>query len=80
MPKSDENIVALKELVQQFEKIIRTLDKCCNLALQQPIPNKQIALMTHASFSAAGYAILIEYDPSQKCTSIRKSFAPVACS
>ena len=34
--------------------------------------------MTDASFDAAGYAVLIEDDPRQKFTSIRKSFAPVA--
>ena len=41
-------------------------------------PNKQIALMTDASFAAAGYAILIVDDPNQKFTSPRKSYAPVA--
>ena len=78
MLKSDEKVLVLKELVQQFEEINKALDKCCNLALQQPIPNKQIALMTHASFGAAGYAVLIEDDPNQKFTSLRKSYAPVA--
>ena len=34
--------------------------------------------MTDASFLAAGYAVLIEDDPSEKYTSTRKSFAPVA--
>ena len=34
--------------------------------------------MTDASFSAAGYAVLIEDDPSEKYTSMRKSLAPVA--
>ena len=34
--------------------------------------------MTDASFGAAGYAVLIEDDPSQNFTSIRKSYAPVA--
>ena len=34
--------------------------------------------MTDASFGAAGYAVLIEDDPSQKYTSLRKSYAPVA--
>ena len=78
MLKSDEKVLVSRELVQQFEEINRALDKCCDLALQQPIPNKQIALMTDASFGAAGYAVLIEDDPSQKFTSIRKSYAPVA--
>ena len=78
MLKSDEKVLVSKELVQQFEEINRALDKCCDLALQQPIPNKQIALMTDASFGAAGYAVLIEDDPNQKYTSLRKSYAPVA--
>ena len=34
--------------------------------------------MTDASFSAAGYAIMIEDDPQQKYTSTRKTYAPVA--
>ena len=34
--------------------------------------------MTDASFSAAGYAVLIEDDPLKKCTSTRNAFAPVA--
>ena len=76
--KSEEKVLVSKELVQQFEESNRALDKRCDLALQQPIPNKQIALMTDASFGAAGYAVLIEDDPSQKSTSIRKSYAPVA--
>ena len=78
MLKSDEKVLVSKKMVQQFEKINLALDKCCDLALQQLIPNKQIALMTEASFGAAGYAVLIEDDPSQKFTSIRKSIAPVA--
>ena len=73
MLKSDEKVLVSKELVQQLEEINRALDKCCDLALQQPIPNKQIALMTDASFGAAGYAILIGDDPNQKYTSLRKS-------
>ena len=78
MLKSDEKVLVSKELVQQFDEINKALDKCCDLALQQPIPIKQIALMTDASFGAAGYAVLIEDDPSQKFTSLRKSYAPVA--
>ena len=78
MLKSDEKVLVSKELVQQFEEINKVLDRCCDLALQQPIPNKQIALMTDASFGAAGNAVLIEDDPNQKFTSLRKSNAPVA--
>ena len=78
MQKSDEKVLVSKELVQQFEEINLALDKCCDLALQQPIANKQIALMTDASFAAAGYAVLTEDDPNQKFSSLRKSYAPVA--
>ena len=78
MLQSDEKVLVSKELVQQFEEINKALDNCCDLALQQPIPNKQIALMTGASFGAAGYAILIDDDSNQKFTSLRKSYAPVA--
>ena len=78
MLKSDEKVLVSKELVQQFEEINRALDKCCDLALPPPIPNKQIAIMTDASFGAAGYAVLVEDDPSQKVTPISKSYAPVA--
>ena len=76
MLKSDQKLLASK-LIQQFEEYNRALDKCCNLALQQPIPDKQIALMTDASFGADRYAVLIEDDPNQKFTSIRKSYAQV---
>ena len=76
--KSDEKVLVSKELFQQFEEINEALDKCCDLALQQPIPNKQVALMTDASFGASGYAVLIEDDPNQKFSSLRKSYAPVA--
>ena len=62
------------ELLEQFTEINKALE----LALKQPLPNKQIALMTDASFSAAGYAVLIEDDPMEKYSSTRKSFAPVA--
>ena len=79
MPKSDKKVLVLKELVQQFEEINKALDKCCDLALQQPLPNKQIFLMTDASFAAAGYAVLIEDDPNQKLTSFQNSNAPVGC-
>ena len=34
--------------------------------------------MTDNSFQAAGYAVLIEYDPKQKYTSTRKTYAPIA--
>ena len=66
------------DLLEKFTEINKAPDRCCELALKQPLPNKLIALMTGASFLAAGYAVLIEDDPSEKYSSTRKSFAPVA--
>ena len=56
----------------------RDLDRCSQLALRQPLPNRQLVLMTDASFTTAGYAILTEDDPNQKFTSVKKSYAPIA--
>ena len=67
--------------MEKFPAINKALDRCRELALKQPLPNLQIALMTDASFMAAGYAVLIEDDhPQEKYTSTRKAFAPVAYS
>ena len=67
MLKSDEKVIVSNELLQHVKKIIEALDKCGDLALlQQPLTNKQIDLMTDASFAAAGYAVLIEDGPDQK--------------
>ena len=74
--KKDEKVLVTTELIQQFNEINRDLDKCSQLALKQPLPNKQLVLMTDASFTAAGYAILTEDDPNQKYSSVKKSYAP----
>ena len=66
------------ELVQQFNENNQDLDKCSQLALKQPLQNKQLVLMSGASFTAAGNAILTEDDPNQKFTSVKKSYAPIA--
>ena len=76
--KNDAKVMVTPELLEQFTEINKALDRCCELALKQPLPNKQIALMTDASFSSAGYAVLIEDDPMEKYSSTRKAFAPVA--
>ena len=65
-------------LLDKFSGVNKALDRCCELAIKQPLPNKQMALMTDASFTAAGYAVLIEDDPLEKYTSTRKAYAPVA--
>ena len=66
------------DIMKEFREINEALDRCCQLALRQPLPGKQLVLMTDASFQAAGYAVLIEDDPNQKYTSTRKIYAPIA--
>ena len=65
------------DIMKDFREINEALDGCCQLALRQPIPGKQLVLMSDASFQAAGYAVLIEDDPNQKYTSTRKTYAPI---
>ena len=64
--------------MKEFREINEALDRCCQLALRQPLPDKQLVLKTDASFQGAGYAVLIEDDPNQKYTSTRKTHAPIA--
>ena len=66
------------DITKEFRERNEALDRCCQLALRQPLPGKQLVLMTDASFQAAGYAVLIEDDPNQKYTSTRKTYAPIA--
>ena len=66
------------DIMKEFRETNEALDRCCQLALRQTLPGKQLVLMTDASFQAAGYAVLIEDDPNQKYTSTRKTYAPKA--
>ena len=54
------------------------LERCCQLALRQPLSSKQLVLTTDRSFEAAGYAVLIDDYPNQKVTSTRKTYARIA--
>ena len=62
--------------MQTFNEINRDLDRCSQLVLKQP--NKPLVLMTDASFTKAGYAILTEVDLNQKFSSVKKSYASIA--
>ena len=64
--------------MKEFREINEALDRCCQLALGQPLSSKQVILMTDAKFQAAGYAVLKEDDPNQKYTLTRKTYAPIA--
>ena len=65
-------------LVEDFTNLNKLLENSCQLALKQPLKNKQFIVMSDASFTAAGYAIMIEYVPHQKLQSKRKTYAPIA--
>ena len=66
------------DILKEIREIKEAIDRCCQLALRQPLPGKQLVLMTDASFQAASYAVLVEHDLNQKYTSTRKTYAPVA--
>ena len=72
------NITSASELEETFDSINTALSDAFQLALKQPIPGKQLVLMTDASFRRAGYALMIEENPNQRIQSKRKTYAPVA--
>ena len=76
--KTEVPINITSELKETFDSVNKALSDACELALKQPIPGKQLVLMTDASFRSAGYAIMIEDNPNQKIQSKRKTYAPVA--
>ena len=63
---------------EAFDSVNKALSDTWELALEQPIPKKQLVLMTDASFRSAGYALMIEDNTDQKIQSKRKTYAPVA--
>ena len=65
----------LKEI---FASINKALSDACQLALKQPIPGKQLVLMTDTSFRSAGYALTLEDNPDQKLQSKWKTYVTVA--
>ena len=65
-------------LVQDFTNLNKLFENSCQLALRQPLKDKQLIVMSDAISTAAGYAIMIEDDPNQKLQSKRKTYAPIA--
>ena len=76
--KAEVPINITSDLKETFDSVNTALSDACELALKQPIPGKQLVLMTDASFRSAGYALMIEDNPNQKIQSKRKTYAPVA--
>ena len=76
--KAEVPINITSESKETFDSENKALSDACQLALKQPIPGKQLALMTDASFRSAGYVFMIEDNPDQKIQSKRKTYTPVA--
>ena len=76
--KTEVPINITSELKETFDSVNKALSDACDLGLKQPLPGKQLVLMTDASFRSAGYALMIEDNPNQKIQSKRKTYAPVA--
>ena len=76
--KTEVPINITSKLNETFDSVNKALSDACEIALKQPIPGKQLVLMTNASFRSAGYALMIEDNPDQKIQSKRKTYAPVA--
>ena len=76
--KTEVPINITSELKETFDSVNEALSDACELALKQPIPGKQLVLMTDASFRSAGFALMIEENPDQRIQYKRKTYAPVA--
>ena len=76
--KKDKIIITTTEFMKEFCGINDVLYKCCQLALRQSLPDRQLVLMTDASLQAAGYAVLTEDDAKQFIMSTRKTYVLVA--
>ena len=64
--KTEVPINITSELKEAFHSVKKALNDACELALKQPIPGKQLVLMTDASFSSALYVLMIEDNLDQK--------------
>ena len=67
--KTENSINIASELKETFDSVNKALSDACELALIQPIPGKQLVLMTDPSFRSSGYALMIEDNPNQKIQS-----------
>ena len=76
--KAEVPINITTELKEAFDSVNKALSDACKLALKQPIPGKQLVLMTDASFRSGDYALMIEGNADQNIQSERKTYAPVA--
>ena len=59
--------------MNELREIKDVLDENCQPALRQPLPDKQLTLMTDASFQAVGYEVSTEDDANEQFTSCAKA-------
>ena len=76
--KTEVPINITSDLKETFDSVKTALSDACQLVLKQPIPGKQLVLMTDASFRSAGSGLMIEGNPDQKKYSKRKTYSRVA--
>ena len=76
--KLEVPINIMSDLKGTFDPVNKALSVACESALKQPLPGKQLFLMTNAIFRGTGYALMVEDIPDQKTQSKRKTYAPVA--
>ena len=76
--KAEIPINVTLELKETFDSVNKALSDACELAMKQPMPGKQLVLLTDAGFRSAGFALMIEDNPDQKIQWNRKTYAPVA--
>ena len=76
--KTEVPINITSDLKEKSDSVNKVLSEACQLALKQPIPGKQLVLMTDASFRLTGFDPVIEDNPDQKKQSKRKTYALVA--
>ena len=79
-PQRNLPILRTHDPSRRFHQSDKTSLNSSQLALRQPLKDKQLIVITDASFTAAGYAIMIEDDPKQIRQFKRKAYAPIAFS
>ena len=78
MLKTELPINIKPELKETFDSVSKAFSNACEFVFKQPIPGKQLVLMTGASLRIAGCALKSEDNPDQKTQSKRKTYSPVA--
>ena len=61
--KAEVPINITSEPKNTFDSVNKPHSDACELALKQPIPRKQLVLMTDAKMTSTGYALMIEDNP-----------------